>query len=300
MKIFSQKNATRFWNNIKTWASGKFVAKVSGKGLSTNDYTNEDKEKLQGLSKITVDSSLSSSSTNPVQNKAVNAALGGKVDKTSIGSPGGVAELDSGGKVPASQLPSYVDDVVEGYYYNGQFYQDSGHGQQITPESSKIYIDLSTNKTYRWSGSTYVVISGADGLALGETAQTAYRGDRGKVAYDHSQEPHAPSDAEKNVQADWNESDSGSDAFIKNKPAALPANGGNASTVNGHTVKSDVPENAVFTDTKYQAFTGASSSAAGKAGLVPQPAAGDTEKLLCSDGTWAEEMSDEEIDAICV
>ena len=54
-----------------------------------------------------------------------------------------------------------------------------------TGESGKIYIALDTNKIYRWSGSVYVVIS--DTLALGETASTAYRGDRGKIAYDHSQ-----------------------------------------------------------------------------------------------------------------
>ena len=91
----------------------------------------------------------------------------------------------------------------------------------MTPESDKIYVILSEgeyqNKTYRWSGTTYAVIG--NDLAIGETASTAYRGDRGKTAYDHSQSPHAPADAEKNVQSDWNETDGNSDAFIKNKPA---------------------------------------------------------------------------------
>lgn len=76
-----------------------------------------------------------------------------------IGSAGGVASLDSTGKVPSSQLPSYVDDVIEGYYYNGNFYTDSAHTQLITPETGKIYVDLNTNKTYRWGGTTYVEIS---------------------------------------------------------------------------------------------------------------------------------------------
>lgn len=71
----------------------------------------------------------------------------------------GVASLDSTGKVPSSQLPSYVDDVIEGYYYNGNFYTDSAHTQLITPETGKIYVDLDTNKTYRWGGTTYVEIS---------------------------------------------------------------------------------------------------------------------------------------------
>lgn len=91
-------------------------------------------------------------------------------------------------------------------------------GAALTPESDKIYIILSEgeyqNKTYRWSGTTYAVIG--NDLAIGETASTAYRGDRGKTAYDHSQSPHAPADAEKNVQSDWNETDG------KSVPADLP------------------------------------------------------------------------------
>lgn len=83
------------------------------------------------------------------------------LDVTQKGSAGGVASLDNTGKVPSSQLPSYVDDVVEGYYYNGKFYTDSAHTQLITPETGKIYVDINTSKAYRWSGSTYVEISQA-------------------------------------------------------------------------------------------------------------------------------------------
>ncbi|MCB7306193.1 phage tail protein [Bariatricus massiliensis] len=101
------------------------------------------------------------------------------------GATGGVAELDAAGKVPASQLPSFVDDVIEGYLSGGKFYKESAHTTEISAEAGKIYTDLSTNKVYRWSGSAYVVIS--DTIALGETSSTAYRGDRGKIAYDHSQ-----------------------------------------------------------------------------------------------------------------
>ena len=80
------------------------------------------------------------------------------------------------GKVPASQLPSYVDDVLE-FNTLADF--------PATGESGKIYVAKDTNKTYRWGGSGYVEISAS--LALGETSSTAYRGDRGKTAYDHSQ-----------------------------------------------------------------------------------------------------------------
>lgn len=191
------------------------------------------------------------------------------------GTANGVAELDAAGKVPSSQLPSFVDDVLE---------YDSQTGFPETGEDGKIYVAKDTNKTYRWSGTTYVEIAG--GVALGETALTAYRGDRGKTAYEHSQAPHAPANAEANVQADWNESDTGSDAFIKNKPTSMPANGGNAATVGGHTVEADVPENAVFTDTKPVNMKGATADTAGSAGYAPAPAAGAQGKYLRGDGTW--------------
>lgn len=109
---------------------------------------------------------------------------GDYIASTLKGANDGVAELDSNGKVPTSQLPSFVDDVIEGYLYNGSFYEDSAHTILITPSTGKIYVDLSSEKTYRWGGSAYVEIS--QSLALGETSSTAYRGDRGKVAYDHA------------------------------------------------------------------------------------------------------------------
>lgn len=57
--------------------------------------------------------------------------------------------------------------------------------------------------------------------------------------------------AEANVQSDWNVTNTTSDAYIKNKPTALLADGGNADTVNNHTVETNVPADAVFTDTVY-------------------------------------------------
>ena len=69
-------------------------------------------------------------------------------------------------------------------------------------------------------------------------------------------------------------------------PSALPASGGDADTVGGHTVKTDVPENAVFTDTKPVNMKGATSSNAGAAGYAPAPSAGAQDKYLRGDGTW--------------
>ena len=73
---------------------------------------------------------------------------------------------------------------------------------------------------------------------------------------------------------------------ITDFPASLPANGGNSATVNNHTVASDVPANAKFTDTQYSPF--AKSGTGAKAGLVPAPSTtAGTSKYLCENGTWA-------------
>lgn len=85
-------------------------------------------------------------------------------------------------------------------------------------------------------------------------------------------------------------------------PSVLPAEGGNAATVNGHTVNADVPAGAKFTDnnTTYSPMLGASASAAGTQGLVPAPAKGKQNSFLRGDGTWVEmtEATDADIDAI--
>lgn len=118
----------------------------------------------------------------------------GAIPASQKGAASGVAELDSSGKVPSVQLPSYVDDVVE-FASRDSF--------PATGEDGKIYIAEDTNLTYRWSGTQYVEISPS--LALGETSSTAYRGDRGKTAYDHSQttgNPHGTTAAEVGARPD--------------------------------------------------------------------------------------------------
>lgn len=112
-----------------------------------------------------------------------NIAQATFIAATEKGANSGVATLGADGKVPSSQLPSFVDDVIEGYYYDGKFYEEQAHTTEITPEGGKIYIDLSTEKTYRWGGSTYAEISA--GLALGETQGTAYEGSKGKQVADN-------------------------------------------------------------------------------------------------------------------
>lgn len=121
------------------------------------------------------------------------------------GQPGGLAELDESGRVPSSQLPSYVDDVINVATYS----------QLPNPgESGKIYITEDTNLTYRWSGTGYAEISPS--LALGTTAETAGRGDWTQAAYNHS------------LIKDGSNPHKTTFASLPDKPTSLPAEGGEA------------------------------------------------------------------------
>lgn len=105
------------------------------------------------------------------------------------------------GTISSANLPSYVDDVLEGYLSGGKFYKtkgsDGSYSGEITAEAGKIYVDLSNNKTYRWSGSAYVIIS--ETIALGTTHSTAGYGDESRAAYNHSTKtgnPHGTTKAD--------------------------------------------------------------------------------------------------------
>ncbi len=111
-----------------------------------------------------------------------NVTNDAQVKRSEMGTASGVATLDETGKVPSSQLPSYVDDVIEGTYVNSTTFNDAD-GSPVTPESGKIYVDTTTNKEYRWGGTQFVLIS--ESLALGETASTAYPGNKGKQNADN-------------------------------------------------------------------------------------------------------------------
>lgn len=99
-----------------------------------------------------------------------NVTNDAQVKRVEMGVANGVATLNESGLVPSSQLPSYVDDVLE--YNTLSSFPPVG-------EDGKIYVSEDTNLTYRWSGSQYVEISKS--LALGETSSTAYAGDKGKA-----------------------------------------------------------------------------------------------------------------------
>lgn len=102
-----------------------------------------------------------------------------------IGANEGIATLDSGGKVPSAQLPSYVDDVIDVYVKEDEddsitLYLDEELTTEVVPESGKIYISVGAvkpNAEYRWSGSTYVNIGNP--IVIGTVTGTAYDGGKG-------------------------------------------------------------------------------------------------------------------------
>ncbi len=138
---------------------------------------NPHKVKKEQIGLANVENKSSTQIRSELTKENVTNALGyTPIDESRIGAANGVASLDASGRIPASQIPGGFDNIEE--YDNLAAFPTTG-------EEGKIYVAKDTNLTYRWTGSQYVEISPS--LALGETATTAYRGDRGKVAYDHSQ-----------------------------------------------------------------------------------------------------------------
>ena len=136
------------------------AANVAVKGLGSSAYLN-------------ITDTYSSTGTTPTSGKAVAQAIG--TVTALMGSNNGIATLDASGKIPSSQMPGSYDDVLN--YDTEEDFPETG-------EDNTIYVAKSTNTQYRWGGESYIPIGSH--LALGETSSTAYRGDRGAVAYTHA------------------------------------------------------------------------------------------------------------------
>lgn len=119
--------------------------------------------------------------------------------KATKGQANGLASLGSDGKVPAAQLPSYVDDVIDVYatyevsptnqISNIKLYSDAAHANPVTGEAGKSYNDITEGHPgyqFRWSGTTWVPIT-SGGLIIGEISGTAYDGAKGKTTTDNLQ-----------------------------------------------------------------------------------------------------------------
>lgn len=246
------------------------------------------------------------------QKSEVDGKLSGKAASSHTHAAADITSVNASaitGTIAAANLPSFVDDVLEGYYgSDGVFYQhhDTSTGKYsdaYTGETGKIYVNLNDNKTYRWSGSAYVVIS--ETIALGETASTAYRGDRGAAAYNHAAAKGSAfasglykitTNAQGHVTAATavQKSDiTGLGIPAQDTVYTHPTSSGNkhipSGGAAGQFLKWSADGTAVWAadnNTTYSNFKGATSSAAGGSGLVPAPATGAANRYLRSDGTW--------------
>lgn len=126
-----------------------------------------------------------------------NVTNDAQVKRSEMGVANGVATLDADGKVPASQLPSYVDDIIDvyatysksdtGVLSNVTLYLDAAHTQLVTGEAGKIYQNIADGEPqyqFRWTGTIFSQ-TGASSLILGEVTGTAYDGAKGKANADN-------------------------------------------------------------------------------------------------------------------
>ena len=176
------------------WAADK---DVQTKGSACVEFTTDGKTKLKIGDGVNTFANLPYIGGDELTLSAIVAALGfTPADSAKIGVANGMASLDASGKVPADQLPSFVDDVVEVANISAA---------PQTGESGKIYVALDTGKCYRWSGTMYVEISSSDVVtASDKNGYIKVNGTDVKV-FSHS-------------QSDWNETDANAEGYIKNKP----------------------------------------------------------------------------------
>ena len=176
------------------WAADK---DVQTKGSACVEFTTDGKTKLKIGDGVNTFANLPYIGGDELTLSAIISALGfTPADSAKIGVANGMASLDASGKVPADQLPSFVDDVVEVANISAA---------PQTGESGKIYVALDTGKCYRWSGTMYVEISSSDVVtASDKNGYIKVNGTDVKV-FSHS-------------QSDWNETDANADGYIKNKP----------------------------------------------------------------------------------
>lgn len=160
------------------------------------EFTSDGKTKLKIGDGVNVFADLPYISEDLTASAIISALTYTPLDSAKIGVAGGVASLDSNGKISTSQLPTSIDEIIE---------VDGINNAPENGEKDKIYVDIDTNKTYRWSGTSYVEISASDIVTQSEkNGYIKINGTDVKIY-----EP---------VQADWNETDEISPAFIKNKP----------------------------------------------------------------------------------
>lgn len=183
-------------NSLKTQLdtlSSKVDKEITDRGLADTALGAKIDKEIQD--RTTADTALKTELTGDIQE--VQDDL--NTFKATKGQANGLASLGSDGKVPAAQLPSYVDDVIDVYatydvsptnqISNIKLYSDAAHANPVIGEAGKSYNDITEGNPgyqFRWSGTTWVPIT-SGGLIIGEISGTAYDGAKGKTTSDELQ-----------------------------------------------------------------------------------------------------------------
>lgn len=135
-----------------------FVYNAAGVVVNTKEVILNKVESVNGFYTGTKDN------TKALLNGGGEVALNSIERTTNKGAASGYAPLDATSKVPTAYLPSYVDDVIEGYYktLDGLFYTEIEYINLIAGETGKIYVSVDVNKSYRWTGSVYIAMGGGE------------------------------------------------------------------------------------------------------------------------------------------
>lgn len=197
------------------------------------------------------------------------------------GAASGVVPLNASSKIDSIYLPSYVDDVIEGYYYNSKFYKESTHTTEISGETGKIYVDLATNKSYRYSGSAFIELS-SGGSVISITRSLTSGTKSATITIDGtSYDLYSTNNT--TYSAGTGISLSGTTFSVKL---------GYTTSGNNRAVQADSNGNLYVVqkdDNTWTALVGATSSANGSVGYINAvpPKDGYNTKFFRADGTWA-------------
>lgn len=177
-KKFKIGDGVTSWANLEYHEGG--YEPTNGALLET--ITQQTVDKWNSAQPNTIEQIFMNGSELPITNKQVH------FDAAPMNHDHDGVYLKANEMIPAALLPSFVDDVIEVATFDAL---------PMPGESGKLYVAIDNNASYRWTGTQYVEVS--KGISLGETAETAFRGDLGKVAYDHALSDHAPATAQENV-----------------------------------------------------------------------------------------------------
>lgn len=304
--VEAEASNLRFLRNDNTWAAVQ-SASTSQAGVVqlVSDYATNDNTKAASAGALYSLAEVVSGITGDLSDYVLKSQLGVPTTTVEQVTTVGVATLGTDGKVPSSQLPSFVDDVVDAYYHEtevedpdthvvstvGKMYSDAEFQNEITPESGKIYIDLPTNLTYRWSGTVYVKI--ASSLALGTTENTAFRGDYGNAAYQHSLADHARTDATKTEASEQNGyiKINGTETLVYTHPTGATATNphgttaadvglGNVENKSSETIRSEITSSNVTTALGYTPQNAATLATAAQNGVMSSAYAAKLDNCL--------------------